>query len=370
VKIRVLEVVATLRRAGAERVAVALARGLDPARFEAGVVSLYAPFPGGFEPELAGRGVPVWHLGKRRGFDPRIWLRLARAFRAFRPDIVHTHSYVMRYVWPARALSRTGKVVHTIHNVAEREVDSIGRAIHRFAFRRGAVPVAISAEVARSFRCLYGVEPAAVIPNGSDIRACFRSGAREAWRCAHGFAPGDLLIASVARLEPQKNPLGLIDAFARGLAGEPGSHLILAGEGSLLEPARGAAARAGVAHRVHFTGLCQEVPELLSACDLFALASDWEGSPVAVIEAMAAGLPVAATAVGGVPELVEDGVTGVLVPAGDPAALGGALAALARDPARRRAFGEAAAARAGRFDAAAMIAAYAALFERLCRGTG
>jgi len=328
------------------------------------VVSLYDPFFGGLEAVLDECGVPVWHLGKRRGLDPRMWGRLARVVDRFRPDVLHTHSYVMRYVLPAHFR----KVVHTVHSLAEWEVDRLGRVIHRLAFRAGAAPVAISAALARSFARLYGREPVGVIPNGVDVGRGFRPEARAAWRSRHGFGPVDCLVASVARLEEAKNPLHLIRAFAEGLREAPGVHLLMAGEGVLLEPARQLASQAGIAARVHFLGLCQDVAELLSASDLFALGSDWEGAPVAILEAMAAHLPVVATAVGGVPDLVEDAVTGVLVPAGDPRALGQAIAALALDGECRRRMGAAAAHRATRFDQASMIDAYAQLFERRARG--
>jgi glycosyltransferase involved in cell wall biosynthesis len=141
----------------------------------------------------------------------------------------------------------------------------------------------------------------------------------------------------------------------------------MAGEGALLEPARQLASQAGVAARVHFLGLREDVAELLSACDLFTLGSDWEGAPVAIVEAMAAHLPVVATAVGGVPDLVEDGVTGLLVAARDRSALGRAMAALERDGERRQRMGAAAALRAQRFDQASMIGRYAQLFERRAR---
>jgi glycosyltransferase involved in cell wall biosynthesis len=368
VKIRALQVLASLRRAGAERVAVSIACGLDRSRFEVETVSLKPPFPGGFETVLEDGGIPVEHLGKRDGLDPRMWPRLAGVLNRFRPDIVHTHSYVMRYVLPAWGLVRRGTIVHTVHNLAEKEVEPLGRAVHRIAFRAGAWPVAISDEVARSFRTMYGFAPAATIPNGADTRHGFRPEAREPWRRQRGFGPGDVLVASMARFEPQKNPLGLIEAFARALPGRPNVHLVMAGEGSLLDAGRRLAARLGIGRRVHFTGLCLDAPELLSACDLFVLASDWEGSSVAVIEAMAAHLPVVATAVGGVPELVEHGVTGTLIPARDPAALAVALADLADNPARRREFAQAAALRAPQFDTSAMVERYAALFERVCQG--
>lgn len=366
--IRVLEVLASLRRAGAERVAVSVACGLDRTRFEPAVVSLYDAFSGGFEPDLEACGLKVWHLGKRRGFDPRMWYRVSRVIRLFRPNIIHTHSYVLRYVLPARAANPHGIVVHSVHNSAEREVDRTGRMVHRIGFRLGVQPVAISDEVARSFRELYGSEPAAIIYNGAGVENGFQAGARESWRRVHGFSPADLLIVSAARFEPQKNPLGLIAAFARALPRLPASHLIMAGEGSLLGECRALAARLGVSDRVYFPGLCRDVAELLSACDIFALASDWEGVPVAVIEAMAARLPVVATAVGGVGELVETDVTGLLVPPGDAHALAEAMADLAGDPERRRGMGERARQRAERFDASVMVASYARLFERLCGG--
>ena len=361
-KTGVLEVLPTLKRAGAERVAVSIAKGLDRGRFEPAVVSLFDPFPGGFEAELEDAGVTVRHLGKQKGMDARMWARLADVLRDFRPAVVHTHSYVLRYVWPA-SWGRHVRIVHTVHNVAEREVDAAGRMLHRAVFRAGGVPVAISAQIAESFARTYGFPPARIIPNGVDTRGGFRPGARVRWRAANGFVAGDLLVVSAARLEPQKNPLGLIEAFRLGLGERREARLLLAGEGSLLDACRARAEDSGLAGRVSFLGLCRDVPELLSACDIFALASDWEGAPVAVIEAMAARLPVVATQVGGVPELVQDGLTGLLAAAGDMQCLGAAMLSLAMDPQRRQALGEAGAKRAEGFDDRDMVAAYARLFE-------
>jgi glycosyltransferase involved in cell wall biosynthesis len=285
-----------------------------------------------------------------------MWTRLARVFREFRPDITHTHSYLLRYAFPVRQ----GTMVHTVHNVAGEEP---GRVVNRLAFRRGVLPVAVSQRVADSFLKTYGFTPAATIPNGIDIPCFHKPEARGEWRRSQGFADADVLILSVARLEPQKAPLDLIQAFARGCAQ---AHLLMAGDGSLLEAARMCAGHCGVAGRVRFLGVRSDVPEMLASADIFALASRWEGSPLALMEAMAARLPVVATSVGGVPELVEDGVTGILVPAGDTDALGQALARLAHDPERRRAMGVAAGVRATRFSVDAMVASYSELFER-CR---
>ncbi len=348
--VRVLEVLATLKRAGAEQVAAALACRLDRSRFETAVVALFDAFPQGLEPALESCGVRVWHLGKRPGLDLRMYARLARVVREFRPDVMHTHSYVMRYALPA---ARSTALVHTVHNVAAREVDAAGRWVHRLAWRLGATPVAVSAEVARSFAQVYGFEPK-MIPNGVDTAAFVRPGAREKWRRAHGFSDTDRIVAAIARLEPQKNPLGLLEAFAR----VPDAHLVLAGSGSLAGEVRN---RAG--ERVHLLGVIEDVAEMLAAADVFVLASDWEGNPVSVLEAMAAGLPVAATAAGGVPEVVRHGVTGLVVPRGDMHALGEAIAAVLQD----RNMGEAGRRRAAEFDVSRMVAAYAGLFSEVVR---
>ncbi|MCL4782714.1 MAG: glycosyltransferase [Bryobacterales bacterium] len=368
-RIKVLEVLATLKRAGAERMAVSLACNLDPARFETRVVSLYDAFEGGFEPVLAEEGIPVSHLGKRRGFDPRMYPRLRRTLREFRPDVVHSHSYVMRYTFPAGLAAGCRAMVHSVHNVALKETDRVGRCIHRVAYRKGVAPVAVGEEVARSFAAYYGFPPRATIPNGIDLRP-YRSAASPLdWKRTHGFTDTDRLAVSMARLEPQKNPLGLVEAFAKALGAHPEWHLVLAGAGSLKAETQRASERLGLAGRVHFPGVEENVAELLQAADVFVLASRWEGTPLAVMEAMAAGLPVVATAVGGVPGLVEDGVTGVLVPPEQTEKLAEAIAAVALDEARRRALGDAGKTRAERFGMGAMVDAYAGLFEELA-GSG
>jgi glycosyltransferase involved in cell wall biosynthesis len=350
----VLEVLPTLKRAGAERMAVSLALGLDRRSFEVSAVSLYGAFPGGFEPDLEAGGVRCAHLGKRRGFDPRMVPRLARVIAAVRPAIVHTHSYVLRYVLPAAMLSRTGaRLVHTIHNVAERDADALGRPVNRLAFRRGAVPVAVGYEVAQSFRRVYGIAEAAVIPNGIDLRR---------FDCPRRPASRTLRMVSVARLEPQKDPLGLLEAFAR-VPGEP--ELAIVGEGSLRIAFMERARVLGVSHRVSVQASAPDVAPLLASADLSVLASRWEGRPLAVMEAMAAGLPMVATAVGGVPELVEHNVTGLLVPPGDPASLADALRMLAEDTELRRRMGDAGRERSARFGVEPMVAAYADLFARV-----
>lgn len=364
-KIRVLEILATLKRAGAERMAVSLACRLDPERFETGLVSLFDPFDGGLEGELQAAGIPIWHLGKSKGLDVRMIPRLRRVIREFEPHIVHTHSYVLRYSLPASLGMRVTAMVHTVHNLALKETDPAGRLLHRLVFGRRVAAVAVGERVRQSYLEHYGGEPAATIRNGVDTAAFRQPEARQKWRGGHGFKDSDLLVASVGRLDPQKNPLGMIDAFAVAFGADERGHLLLAGDGGLREACRHRAGELGIAGRVHLMGVQTETADILAAADIFALASDWEGTPLAVMEAMAAGLPVAATAVGGVPELVADGETGLLSAPGDIRALSSSLARLASEPDLRQAMGSAAAARAQAFGVESMVSQYAALFESL-----
>lgn len=347
---RVLEVLATLKRAGAETMAVSLACGLDRSRFEAGVVAMFDTSPDDLENKLRECGIRVWRLGKRPGLDLRIYGRLRRVMQDFRPDIVHTHSYVMRYTLPVTRCA----AVHTVHNLASREVDRLGQLVHRLAFRRGVIPVAVAGEVAKSFHSLYGFPPQ-VIPNGIDLTPFGGIASRQEWRAAHGFTSEETLIVSIARLEPQKNPHMLVEAFHRLPAS---CQLLLVGDGSLRGSLTGI-------ERVHLLGVRTDTAAILRAADVFALASDWEGHPIALMEALAAGLPLVATEVGGTREIVAD--AGLLIPSRDSAALTAALQSLIADRTARELLSRRARARADMFDVRNMVASYSELFESVVR---
>jgi glycosyltransferase involved in cell wall biosynthesis len=346
---------------------VNLVRSLDPERFETRVVSLYDPSGTDLEGELARAEIPVSHLGKRRGLDRRMFGEFSRLLRDYRPHVVHTHRYVLRYVLPALVRYRAPVKLHTVHNLAEKEVDRAGRLIHCAAFRLGVVPVAIAQEVAESLRRVYGVEGTPLIPNGIPIeRYAHPVVGRDEWRMREGFGPNDLLLVCVGRLSCQKNPALLLDAFALGPASDPRSRLLFVGDGELRGEMEACASSLGLRERVHFLGVRADVPEVLGAADVFVLPSAWEGNPLSIMEAMAAGRPTVCTAVGGVPELVEDGVTGLLVPPGDEGALAAALARLAGGSELREPMGRSAAHRAiERFDVGAMARAYEELYENL-----
>jgi len=361
-RLRILQVIPTLGVGGAEQMAGHLLLGASKSHDVAGV-SLYPARISPTESRLREAGIPVWHLDKPVGFEPRMYPALARVLREFRPQVVHTHLSVLRYVLPVLLVYPVPLMVHTMHNLAERETDAIGHTIHRFAFRRRVVPVAISQEVAASFERFYGLAPRAIVPNGIPVEQYQSApGDRSSWREAEGFDRDAILFTSVARLEPQKNPFLLIRAFL-ALNNER-THLVLLGTGSLLEAIQAHVHANGLEGRVHVLGKRDNVRECLAASDVFVLSSNWEGNPLAVMEAMASGLPVIGTAVGGVPELVQSGKHGILVPPEDASAFTEAMRLLVNDSGRRAAMGAAARSIASTaFDVERMVEGYTSLYR-------
>jgi glycosyltransferase involved in cell wall biosynthesis len=210
----------------------------------------------------------------------------------------------------------------------------------------------------------------AVIPNGLDLRRAdamlSRGLVRERWQ----VAGGDRVVGTVARLTPQKGIHDLIDAARLVCNERPQVRFIHMGTGPLAQSIARSLSAGGLGHRLQLVGHVRDPMSLLAGLDLFVLPSLWEGLPIALLEAMAAGLPVVATRVAGIDEVIEDGRSGLLVPPADPAALARAITELVDDDERRRCLGQGARERVRCFDAAPFAARYRDLFlEVLTRRT-
>lgn len=365
-KFRVLHIIPNFGPGGAERLVVALMEATDKERFEVAAVSLYPESGTILEKEIKEKGLQVYFLNKHRGLDLRMITRLYRLIRAFRPDVVHTHLYVLRYTLLPTLFCRIAVRVHTVHNVAQREVDRVGKLLHWIAFRLGnVVPVSISREVANTVRAVYGRGiHTPVIYNGIPTTRFVSSAGRD-------IAKKNVVLLHIGRFAPQKNHLLLIEAFARAVKEYPTMQLWLVGDGPLRPAVEKALVEMGLKKKVLFLGIRDDVPELLAASNALVLSSNYEGVPLTVLEAMAAGKPVIVTAVGGVPELVEDGVTGILVPPRDPEALAQAILRLAKDADLCQRMGKAAQQRAlERFDIVRTAREYEALYLELSKECG
>jgi glycosyltransferase involved in cell wall biosynthesis len=362
-RLRVLHLTPCFGVGGAEQMAGHLMVGLS-ATHDVTAVGMGPAKNTSIEHKLKRADIPVWHLGKRPGFDPRIYVALDRVLKQVRPQVVHTHLSVLRYALPALLRRRVPLAVHTLHNLAEHEADAFGRAVQRFAFRRAVLPVAISREVAASVKRVYGLECEAMVPNCIPVENYRRNAADGIrWREKEGFGPDAILFTCVGRLEPQKNPLLMVKAFAT--LDDPRAHLVMLGEGTLRDELAAYIRERRLEGRVHLLGKRTEVKECLAAADVFVLSSNWEGNPLAVMEAMAAGLPVIGTRAGGVPELVESGQQGILVPVGDCVGFASAMRTLLNDSNLRAAMANAACEHAtAAFNVDRMTEGYASLYRK------
>ncbi len=284
------------------------------------------------------------------------WTRLPQLTAAIargRYDVVHTH--LLRadmYGALAARMARVPGLVATKHNLEARLEHPVWRRLHRRTARLPDITIGIS-DAVRAWAVTTGGVPAAktrVVLYGIDA-APFADLDRAAARAELGIEADARVVLCPARLDPQKNHGMLLRAFERVHRELPDAVLLLAGGRQLgseiyERDLHALADLIDVDGAVRWLGVRSDMPCLLAACDVVALASDWEGFGLALLEAMAAARPVVATAVGGVPEVVSDGECGVLVAAGDMFGFADALLRLLRDDADRERMGEGAARRA------------------------
>jgi glycosyltransferase involved in cell wall biosynthesis len=364
------QLITSLVPAGAERLVVHLLEYIDRERFAPVCICLANPVGSHLEARVQQLGVPLYFLGKGDKMSLEALRKLDALFRQYRPVVVHTHLLALNYAYPLMIRYRTPARVHTVHNLAPREMGVRVRAwVRQMAFRYhigGVVPVAVADKVRATIQQLYGYPDPPLIPNGipTDEYAP-DSDTRAQWRQAHGIEPRATVLTHIGRFAIQKNHALLVEAFAQVRSDAP-LYLLLVGGGELENAVREQVAALGLQGRVRFLGVRADVADILRASDVFVLSSRWEGNPLSVMEAMAAGLPVVSTAVGGVPELVRAGETGLLVPSEDAGALAQALQALVDDPAQRQAMGAAARQYAvAHFDIRHTVRGYEQLYESL-----
>ncbi|WP_437484461.1 glycosyltransferase [Sorangium sp. So ce1014] len=372
---KVAHVVLSLNVGGLERVVLRLLERTARDRFAPVVCALHEP--GALAEELARLGVPLVVLARRPGLDPGLPVRLSAWLRREGIRLVHTHNpgphlYGALAAGLARAARLPGgggpRVIHTKHG---RNYPKQRRKVlvNRLAAALTDRVVAVSDDARAVALEVERVDPAKVVTilNGVDTDV-FRPGDAGAARARLGVPASGYHVGCVARLSPEKDHATLLAAFARLREVRPDAHLSLIGDGPLRPALEQQAARLGLGGAVTFTGTRGDVAELLPAFDVFALASLTEGISLTLIEAAAAGVPIVATRVGGNPEILEEGETGLLVAPGAPETLAAALEAVAvrQD---RAAMGMRGRARVvERFGVDRMVRAYEDLYDEVLGG--
>jgi glycosyltransferase involved in cell wall biosynthesis len=375
----VLHVIPTLNVGGAEKQLALLVRGLDRERFRPLVACTTRG--GALLEEIQGSGVPVRIFGKKRRLDALLVLRLAGWMRRERPALVHTWMFTAN-TWGrlAALVARAPALV-----ASERCVDLWKGPLHRALDRLLAVPtrrILANSEAVARFLSQRERIPAGrirVIPNGLDPRDAERLQPRSpeavaALRRPLDIPPGAVVVGDVSRIDAKNDLLAWAAVVERLASRHPSLVAVLAGD-AILDAERVYARRLreeirrlGLEGRVRLLGWRRDLENVLPVFDLFLHTSATEGCPNSILEAMAAGIPVVATAAGGTPEVVTDGETGYVAPVGDVAALAERASALLADPGMRLRMGQAGARRAReRFSARAMVEATAAIYEEVMR---
>jgi glycosyltransferase involved in cell wall biosynthesis len=318
--------------------------------------------------------------------DLRAFVRLYREIRAYRPDIVHTHmakaGLLARLAAAAcnvtQPSGRRARIVHTYHgHVLEgyftRTMTAIFVALERLLARLSDRIVAISPAIRDQLLTDFRIGTAAqyrVVPLGFDLApfAAIDDDARVAARRALQLPSSALVVTTVGRLTAIKQHALLLDAAARLKDEHPSLVVLVAGDGELRSSLENAASRLGLGQIVRFLGWRRDLATIYAATDVFALTSINEGTPVALIEAMASAVPGVSTSVGGVRDVIAHPGLGVLTPPGDASAFAAGVGELLRDPERRRRIGGSARAHVlERYTIERLVADIAALYADLLR---
>jgi glycosyltransferase involved in cell wall biosynthesis len=323
------------------------------------------------ERRLQGAGVRYFGLGRRTSTDFYRWLALRGLLRRERVDVPHTHMFGSN-AWGTviGRLARVPVIVAHEHTWSF-EGRPLRRLVDREVIGRGSTAfIAVSRDDQRKMIEIEGVNPKKILhvpngiaapppPSGADVRAEL------------GIPAGARVIGTVSVLRPQKALDVFVRASARLLRERPDLYVLLAGDGPLRGELTALVESLGVQDRLLMLGYRSDASDVIAALEVAVSSSAFEGSPLAVMEYMESARPIVATRVGGVPDLIEDGVNGLLVDPGDEAALAAAIERMLADPEAARRMGEAARDRRRReFTVDLMVRRFEALYERLSNGGG
>lgn len=371
-KVKVAQLITELDPGGAERIVYELATGLDPQRFEPVVISL-KPATGDVARWLDEAGVRVRSVRMRSKLDFGARRRLAGLLREEGAAILNTH-LIHAAIMGRRASPGSGvrALVSTVHLV-ERAWRKWRFWADRATMRHVDVTVCVS-ESARSqylHRVRASPDHVRVIYNGIDVGRFTETRPREETRRALGFTENERVIVSLGRLRRQKGHDLALRAMAFVAAAEPRARMLVVGDGPERRRLRRLRARLKLRGHAALLGQREDVPDILAAADCLVAPSRYEGFGLAVAEGMAAGLPVIASRIDSIPEVVEDGVSGILVRPNRPQELAAKVIEILGDRERALLLGERGRARVReRFTLAKMLGSYESLYEELLRAKG
>lgn len=295
----IVQVMPELGLAGAEIMCENLIYELVKLGHNVTVVSMY-DYHSAITQRLEKAGVDIRYLDKKSGLDISMIPRIKKVLKEVHADVVHTHRYCAQYAIPAATLAGVKHRVHTVHNIAEKENGRLARMLNKFFFKHcHLVPAALSELIRDSIVEEYNIDKdkIPVIYNGIDLSKCQPKSSYD--------VDGNFKILHIGRFSDQKNHLGLVKAFNDFNSKYPDSELWLIGDGEKKPEIEKYVKDNNLTSKVKFLGLQSDVYSFLHDADIFTLPSNYEGIPMTLIEAMGTGLPIVATAVGGVPDMLN-----------------------------------------------------------------
>lgn len=351
---KIMQVIPNFDMGGAETMCEGLCGQLRNLGADVVAVSLYnCDTP--ITKRMTAAGIPLRFTAKHRGPDLGCVRRLRKLILEEKPDVIHTHLHALKYA--AAASKDLGiPIIHTVHNVAEKEVGPDKKRNTRLYKEGWAVPVSLSSEVQKSVMDFYGLSQKAtpVILNGIDLEHCIP---KTDYRL---HAPAELI--HIGRFYEQKNHPCMVEAMS--LLKKRGVDVTLrfVGDGPLMKDMQKLVRQKGLEDRIIFNGVSDRVFKLLNNADIFILPSKWEGLPMTVIEAMGTGIPVIASDVGGLSDMIISGHSGTLIRP-DAAELADAVEQMLKDDNFRQDMGVNARMEVSRFSAGNMAGKYLNLYQ-------
>ena len=355
-KTRVAVVLPYFGNGGAENMVAHLVSHLDLSRLIVQVFCIFGkPQENHLEEEVHLHGVDIVYIGKNLGFSLAATFKLYSELNKFRPDIVHTHLMACMYSAPWILLHKV-KMLHTLHSIPQAENNfKIRKIVTCFLYKtKKAIPIAISYENQKLVANYYGLkrEAVEVISNPVITEKYYHNENDE----------NSITLITVGRLSKEKNQIMMIRVLAELLKGYSDIRLVIVGNGKEREYLEQEAIKLGVKENISFTGMVTDVENYLCNADIFLLSSLYEGVPLSILEAMAAGLPIVSTNVGGIKDIVTD--NGILVPSEDVDKMKEAIIELIQEPELRRKFGERSLRNVTKYDIANISKQYIKLYQK------
>lgn len=355
---KILQIIPSLEIAGAEIMVENLTYSLISKGYDVSIVSLYNS-KSAITNRLEESNIKIYYLEKNNGLDLSIFLRIYNVFSIEKPDIIHTHLYTLKYAIPGAVMLKIPKHIHTFHSVADKEASTNERKINKIFYKFfNVVPVAISPKIKQTILNEYNISENEVpmIYNGINLSNCIE---KDSYQLSK-----PINITHIGRFSKEKNHSDIIKAFKIIHDNEPNTILKLIGTGELKEDIMKQTEELSLTDEVEFLGVQSNVYGYLNETDIFILPSLWEGMPMTLIEAMGTGLPIVASKVGGIVDMIKNNETGVLIDTNHQN-IAAAVLKLIRNEKLRRKLGKNAKIAADKFSSVTMAEKYSGIYNKL-----